>query len=77
MKNFPITKISETFKIQFRAEFFNITNHSNFVPPQPGSGDGNSQIFNSDGSSVTGLNTAFNQLASQPRQIQFALKVIW
>lgn len=76
-KNFPITKISETFKLQFRAEFFNITNHSNFVPPQPGSGDGNSQIFGGDGSTTAGLDSSFNQLASQPRQIQFALKVIW
>ncbi|MBZ5645322.1 MAG: TonB-dependent receptor [Acidobacteriia bacterium] len=77
MKNFPITKISETFKVQFRAEMFNLTNHSNFVPPQPGSGDGHSQLFNENGSPVTGLGSAFNQLASQPRQIQFALKVIW
>jgi len=76
MKNFPITKISETFKVQFRAEMFNITNHSNFVPPQPGSGDGNSQVFNQDGS-LAGNGGAFNQAASNPRQIQFALKVIW
>ena len=52
MKNFPITTISETFKVQFRAEMFNITNHGNFVPGQPDSGDGGSGLFNSDGTTV-------------------------
>jgi hypothetical protein len=54
---------------------FNITNHDNFVPPQPGSGDTNSQIFNQDGSS-TGLGQ-ISALATDPREIQFALKIIW
>jgi hypothetical protein len=76
MKNFPITKISETFKIQFRAEFFNITNHSNFVPGQPGSGDNGSVLY-SDNGSVINRTGKFNQPASEPREIQFALKVIW
>jgi hypothetical protein len=31
MKNFRMPSVSETFNIQFRAEFFNITNHTNFV----------------------------------------------
>ena len=38
-KTFPITRISEAFNIQFRAEIFDIANHANFVPPQPNSGD--------------------------------------
>ena len=41
-KVFPITRISEAFNIQFRAEIFDIVNHSNFIPPQPNSGDSNS-----------------------------------
>ena len=41
-KVFPITRISESFNIQFRAEIFDIFNHSNFNPPQPNSGDSNS-----------------------------------
>jgi len=49
LKNIPITRISETFSVQFRAEMFNVTNHDNFVPPQPGSGDGNSALYGSDG----------------------------
>jgi Carboxypeptidase regulatory-like domain/TonB dependent receptor/TonB-dependent Receptor Plug Domain len=75
LKNFPITKISESFAIQFRAEMFNVTNHDNFVPPQPGSGDGNSLLYGADGSNNgVGIISA---LGSDPREIQFALKVVW
>jgi hypothetical protein len=71
-KNNPIHRISETFNVQFRAEIFNIMNHSNFVPPEPGSGAG---IFGSDGSA--GGDGSMDSLATQPRDIQFAIKVIW
>jgi hypothetical protein len=74
LKNFPIKSISETFNVQFRTEMFNLTNHDNFVPPQPGSGDGNSQIFNEDGSKHAGV---ISLLATDPREIQFALKIVW
>jgi hypothetical protein len=77
-KTFPITRISEQFNIQFRAEFFDITNHTNFVPPQPCSGDCNSGLFNQDGSSA-GVGT-ISQLANPEtpaREIQFALKAQW
>ncbi len=49
-KVFPIRRISEAFNIQFRAEIFDIFNHSNFNPPQPNSGDSNSGLLNPDGS---------------------------
>jgi hypothetical protein len=75
LKNFPITRISESFAIQFRAEMFNVTNHDNFVPPQPGSGDGNSLLFGSDGAN-NGVGT-ISALSTDPREIQFAIKVTW
>ena len=71
-KNFPIHRISETFNVQFRAEIFNILNHSNFVPPEPLNGAG---IFDASGAVIT--NGFFDNLATQPRDVQFALKVIW
>jgi len=71
-KNNPIHRISETFNIQFRAEIFNIFNHSNFVPPEPGAGAG---IFNENGSA--GGDGSMDTLATQPRDVQFAIKVIW
>jgi hypothetical protein len=77
-KIFPITRISEAFNIQFRAEIFNIFNHSQFVPPQPNSGDSNSALVNTDGSyaGVGNILTLANQ-QTPAREVQFALKVNW
>ena len=79
-KTFPIPRISEAFNIQFRAEFFNIFNHSNFVPPQPCSGDCNSGIIGTDKPGNDGFYQGVGNislLAGLPREIQFALKVNW
>jgi len=77
-KTFPITKISETFNIQFRAEFFDITNRSNFVPPQPNSGDSNSGLIGQDGSyQDAGFISTFANGQQPAREMQFALKVQW
>ena len=72
-KNNPIKKISETFNVQFRAEFFNVLNHPNFaVPTTPD----NTNIFDSTGAPVdsAGLLTS---TTTTSREIQFALKVVW
>jgi len=76
IKNFPVKSISEAFNIQFRTEMFNVTNHDNFVPPQPDSGDKGSKLFESDGTPIGAAGT-LRRLATDPREIQFALKVIW
>jgi len=77
-KVFPIRRISEQFNVQFRAEMFDIFNHSNFNPPQPNSGDSNSGLINTDGSYAgTGNITAPANLQTPAREIQFALKVNW
>ena len=72
IKNTPIRRISETFNVQFRAEVFNILNHTNFAPPEPINGAG---IFDQTGAVIT--NGYMDTLATQPRDVQFALKVIW
>jgi hypothetical protein len=71
-KNNPIHRISESFNIQFRAEIFNILNRSNFIPPGPYNGAG---IFDQSGGIAT--NGEMDSLATQPRDVQFGLKVIW
>jgi Carboxypeptidase regulatory-like domain/TonB-dependent Receptor Plug Domain/TonB dependent receptor len=79
-KVFPVTKISEQFNIQFRAEIFDIFNHSNFNPPQPNSGadGGLSGLINPDGSYTGAGNiTLPANLQTPAREIQFALKVNW
>jgi len=70
-KNNRIKRISDTFNVQFRAEFFNVVNHTNFSPPLD-----NRNIFDSSGSPIgnAGLITSTQ---TPSRQIQFALKVIW
>jgi hypothetical protein len=84
-KDFPIRRISEQFNVEFRAEFFNITNHDNFVPPQPCSGDCNSGLIGSNPNAgpTQGFDGFYQgvgniaETASLPREIQFALKVNW
>jgi Carboxypeptidase regulatory-like domain/TonB-dependent Receptor Plug Domain/TonB dependent receptor len=75
-KDFAVKKISEAFVVQFRAEFFNILNHANFAPPLPFFGASNAQIFKANGlpSGGGGLQ---QPLVTKPRDIQFALKVIF
>jgi TonB dependent receptor len=71
VKNTKIPKISETFNVQFRAEFFNILNRANFAPP----------VDNLDVLGGPSLGAApFGQLTrlqGPERQIQFGLKLIW
>jgi hypothetical protein len=59
-KNFVLP--SETMRLQFRAEFFNVMNHTNFTAPNT---DRNSTAFGT----IRGT--------QPPRQVQLALKLIW
>jgi hypothetical protein len=74
-RNFALKKISESFNVQFRAEFFNIFNHANFAPPLPFNGSGNAQIFLANGTSANA--GGLQSRVTLPRDIQFALKVMW
>jgi hypothetical protein len=78
-KNFPVKKISESFRAQFRVEAFNVLNHPNFQPPYnnnvvfDGSTPG-SPNFNPNPIAGAGLLTSTQTTA---RQIQIGLKLIW
>jgi hypothetical protein len=62
------TKLSEQFKLQFRAEFFNIFNHENLFFP-------NSMLFSASGPNTNAGRITASNPGSTPRQIQFGLKL--
>jgi hypothetical protein len=66
--------ISETANLQFRAEFFNVTNHPNFSPPLTAVFQ--SDIFNSNGTTSSSGGVLASTVTTS-REIQFALKLIW
>jgi len=74
VKNTAIRRISESFNVQFRAEIFNLANHPNFLPPEPVNGTAGAQVLNTDGSPSAG---GIDALATPPREVQFAIKLIW
>ena len=71
-------RLNERFRLQFRAEFFNIVNHPNFNAPGFG---GNGVVAISGSTNFTSAN--FGEVGStrdapyDPRQIQFALKLFY
>jgi hypothetical protein len=70
-KNNYIKKVSDTFNVQFRAEFFNVLNRANFAPPLA-----NRSVFDSSGHPIANVGL-ITSTQTPSRQIQFALKVIW
>jgi hypothetical protein len=62
---------SEGINIQFRAEFFNILNQSNFASPTDNLG-----VFDKSGQPISGAGL-ITSTQTTSRQIQFALKLIW
>jgi len=66
---FKTTRLTERLALQFRAEFFNLINHSNFGMPII-------TTFTSAGkiSPTAGL---INYTATTSRQLQFGMKLVW
>jgi hypothetical protein len=71
VKNTYVTRISEHFDIQFRAELFNLFNRANFNAPID-----NSSLFDQTGASIPGAGM-IDGTSTDAREIQFGLKVIW
>ena len=68
---FKNSHITERVNLQFRAEFFNVLNHTNFAPPLD-----NNTLFNPDGSPV-GSAGVIDATQTTSRQIQFGLKLMF
>jgi hypothetical protein len=65
---FKTTALSEHTSLQFRAEFFNLLNRVNFGPP-------NATVFS--GTAVNASAGFISTLATNPRQIQLGLKLLF
>jgi hypothetical protein len=71
-KDNHIKKLGENFNIQFRAEFFNIANRTNFAPPTT------NELASLNGDGTVGQNFGVLTKTQVPmREIQFALKLGW
>ena len=66
-KNFPL---SERMNLQFRSEFFNILNHTNFNAPNP-------VVYASATGGPSPTAGLITSTATTSRQIQFGLKLLW
>jgi len=68
IKETAIPSVSESFSLQFRAEFFNIFNHTNFGQPD-------SIVFLDRSGSPAGAAGRINSTNTSSRQIQFGMKI--
>jgi hypothetical protein len=75
-KNFKVTRISESFNMQFRAEFFNVLNHPNLQAPNFLTDGNNNSIFSATGA-VFGNAGVLGSTTTSSRQIQLGLKINW
>ena len=71
-KNSYVKLLSDTLNIQFRAEFFNVLNHTNFSTPLPA----NSQVYTVNLALIPSAGN-LTSTATTSRQLQFAIKLIW
>ena len=71
MKNTRLSSTRENLNLQFRAEFYNILNHSNFSPPIA-----NRTVFTATGATV-GTAGNITTTVTTNRQIQFGLKLLF
>jgi hypothetical protein len=74
------TTLRENLRLQFRGEFFNIMNHTNFALPAAALFVGGGATPGGSLANYTGRNQAAGQITNMvgtPRQIQLALKLIF
>jgi hypothetical protein len=78
-KDTALRALGESGKVQFRCEIFNLLNHANFAIPSVGVLSGSPATSGPTAGEALPLGTAgvISTTVSSPRQIQFALKLIF
>lgn len=71
-KNNYFHRIGENFNVQFRAELFNVLNHTNFGAPTQAA----EQLFTVNLAAIPSAGT-LTSTSTSSRQIQMAIKIIW
>jgi hypothetical protein len=71
------TRITEKLNTEFRAEFFNIINHTNLGQPNGAVFSGAGGAGAAVGSFIAGNSGLITSTSTTSRQIQFALKLIF
>jgi hypothetical protein len=68
-----VKKLSEDFNVQFRAELFNVLNHTNFTPPN----NNNQQLYNGSLAPISTAGVLTSPTATTSRQLQVAVKIMF
>ena len=74
---FTNIRLAENLKLQFRAEFFNILNHTNLAAPNFLNDSNNSVAFDSGGNPIANSAGVLASTSTTSRQIQLGLKLVW
>jgi len=70
VKEIPVAGISDRFRVQLRAEMFNIFNRANFGTPDRNVFNQTTRLPSATAGHLTSINTA-------PRQVQFGLRIVF
>jgi hypothetical protein len=70
-RDFAMPFLSESARLQFRAEAFNLANRANLEPPLP-----NNSLYNAKGAPLASAGI-ITSTATTSRQVQLALRLVW
>jgi hypothetical protein len=76
-RSLPWKRLGEAGRVQFRAEFYNIFNHTNLGNPDNATSSPTFGLATYGRQGFSGSLPIVSPISEQPRRIQFAVKFIW